>query len=33
VTIDEALAALDRNVDAMLEKRRWLIERGERLPS
>jgi multiple sugar transport system substrate-binding protein len=33
LTIDDALAALDRNVDAMLEKRRWLLARGEQVPS
>jgi multiple sugar transport system substrate-binding protein len=33
VTIDEALAALDREVDRMLEKRRWLLERDAHLPS
>jgi multiple sugar transport system substrate-binding protein len=26
-TIDEALAALDRDVDAILEKRRWMLDR------
>jgi len=31
LTLDEALAALDRDVDAILEKRRWLLQRG-RLP-
>ena len=28
VTVDEALAALDRDVDRILEKRRWLLSRG-----
>ena len=28
--VDEALAALDRDVDALLEKRRWLLERHAR---
>jgi membrane glycosyltransferase len=28
LTLDEALAALDRDVDALLEKRRWLLERA-----
>lgn len=28
MNIDEALAALDRDVDRMLEKRRWLIRQG-----
>ena len=28
VTVDEALAALDRDVDRILEKRRWLLARG-----
>ncbi|MGQ0561775.1 MAG: sugar ABC transporter substrate-binding protein [Gemmatimonadota bacterium] len=28
-TVDEALRALDRDVDLMLEKRRWLLARGE----
>lgn len=27
MTVDEALAALDRDVDRMLEKRRWLLDR------
>ena len=27
MTIDAALAALDRDVDALLEKRRWLLGR------
>jgi multiple sugar transport system substrate-binding protein len=27
-TVDEALAALDRDVDGLLEKRRWLLARG-----
>lgn len=27
--VDDALAALDRDVDAVLEKRRWLLRRGE----
>ncbi len=26
--VDEALAALDRDVDRILEKRRWLLDRG-----
>jgi hypothetical protein len=26
--VDEALAGLDHDVDAVLEKRRWLVERG-----
>ncbi|MGH7571103.1 MAG: sugar ABC transporter substrate-binding protein [Gemmatimonadota bacterium] len=29
LTIDQALAGLDRDVDRMLEKRRWLLARGE----
>ena len=29
MTVEEALAALDREVDAMLEKRRWLLQRNE----
>ncbi|MGH7717556.1 MAG: extracellular solute-binding protein, partial [Gemmatimonadaceae bacterium] len=29
-TIDQALAALDRDVDRLLEKRRWLLARHER---
>ena len=29
VSVDEALAALDRDVDRILEKRRWLLSRGE----
>jgi len=29
MTADEALAALDRNVDALLAKRRWLLARAE----
>lgn len=33
MTVDEALRSLDRDVDAMLEKRRWLAARGERVPS
>jgi hypothetical protein len=28
VTLDAALAALDADVDAILEKRRWLRTRG-----
>ena len=28
MTVDEALAGLDHDVDAVLEKRRWLVERG-----
>ena len=28
-TVDQALAGLDREVDALLEKRRWLLERSE----
>ena len=28
VSVDEALAALDRDVDHILEKRRWLLSRG-----
>lgn len=28
MTVDEALAALDRDVDALLEKRRWLLRKG-----
>ena len=28
VSVDEALAALDRDVDRILEKRRWLLSRG-----
>ncbi len=28
VSVDEALAALDRDVDRILEKRRWLLARG-----
>jgi multiple sugar transport system substrate-binding protein len=28
LTVDEALAALDRDVDRILEKRRWLLARG-----
>jgi multiple sugar transport system substrate-binding protein len=31
-TVDEALAALDRDVDAMLEKRRWMLARREAAP-
>ena len=27
-SVDEALAALDRDVDRILEKRRWLLARG-----
>jgi multiple sugar transport system substrate-binding protein len=30
VAIDDALAALDRDVDAILEKRRWMLERAVR---
>jgi multiple sugar transport system substrate-binding protein len=30
VELDEALARLDHDVDGMLEKRRWLLERGPR---
>jgi multiple sugar transport system substrate-binding protein len=30
VELDEALARLDHDVDGMLEKRRWLLERGRR---
>lgn len=30
MTVDEALAALDREVDRILEKRRWMLEREER---
>jgi len=29
VSLDEALVALDREVDVVLEKRRWLLARGE----
>ena len=29
LTTDQALAALDREVDAMLEKRRWLLQRSK----
>jgi multiple sugar transport system substrate-binding protein len=29
-TLDEALAALDGDVDAILEKRRWMMDRAER---
>ena len=29
--VDQATAALDRRVDAILEKRRWLLARGKRL--
>ncbi|HET6340677.1 MAG TPA: sugar ABC transporter substrate-binding protein [Gemmatimonadota bacterium] len=29
LTVDQALAALDADVDRMLEKRRWLLARGE----
>ena len=29
ISVDEALAALDRDVDRILEKRRWLLSRGE----
>jgi multiple sugar transport system substrate-binding protein len=28
VTLDETLAALDHDVDAILEKRRWMMDRG-----
>ena len=28
LSADEALAALDRDVDRILEKRRWLLSRG-----
>ncbi|HLY38165.1 MAG TPA: sugar ABC transporter sugar-binding protein, partial [Candidatus Binatia bacterium] len=28
VGLDEALAALDHDVDAVLEKRRWLLDAG-----
>ena len=28
ISVDEALAALDRDVDRILEKRRWLLSRG-----
>ena len=28
MSVDEALAALDRDVDRILEKRRWLLDRG-----
>ncbi len=28
LTMEQALAELDRDVDALLEKRRWLLERG-----
>jgi multiple sugar transport system substrate-binding protein len=28
MSVDEALAGLDRDVDEVLEKRRWLVERG-----
>jgi hypothetical protein len=27
-TVDDALAALDRDVDVMLEKRRWMLDHG-----
>jgi multiple sugar transport system substrate-binding protein len=30
VSVDEALTALDRDVDRILEKRRWLLSRGTR---
>jgi multiple sugar transport system substrate-binding protein len=30
MTIDQALAALDRDADRLLEKRRWLLERSQR---
>ena len=29
VGIDDALAALDRDVDGILEKRRWMLDRAE----
>jgi multiple sugar transport system substrate-binding protein len=32
LSVDEALAALDRDVDRILEKRRWLLAR-EKQPS
>ena len=32
-TIDDALAALDRDVDAILEKRRWMLDRPASSPS
>lgn len=28
LSMEQALAGLDRDVDALLEKRRWLLERG-----
>jgi hypothetical protein len=28
LTVDEAAAELDRRADAILEKRRWLLDRG-----
>ena len=31
VTVAEALAALDANVDRMLEKRRWMLDRARPL--
>jgi multiple sugar transport system substrate-binding protein len=33
VSADVALAALDRDVDAMLEKRRWLLRRAANEPA
>ncbi len=33
MTIDEALAALDREVDQILEKRRWMLDREDRQES
>ncbi|HET6680231.1 MAG TPA: sugar ABC transporter substrate-binding protein [Gemmatimonadaceae bacterium] len=32
MSIDEALSALDRDVDALLEKRRWMLDRAEERP-
>ena len=29
MSVEEATRALDRKVDAILEKRRWLLERGK----
>jgi multiple sugar transport system substrate-binding protein len=30
LTVEQALAALDADVDRILEKRRWILARGER---
>jgi multiple sugar transport system substrate-binding protein len=33
VSVDVALARLDRDVNALLEKRRWMLDRGEPRPA